>query len=359
MYPIRVGQKLPELLDLESIIDELRDRAEVSVVAHAEHRNYRLPIYKVVMGSKDPQAPVLGLFGGVHGLERIGSQVILSILRSVVELLSWDSVINRTLKESRLVFMPIINPVGMMLKQRSNGNGVDIMRNAPVEADGTSYPLIGGHRISSRLPWYRGSAVNSMEVETRAIIDVVEKEMSKSKVAISVDFHSGFGVQDQLWFPYAKTTAPFPQLAEMYGLKALLDRTYPNHFYVVEPQSQNYTTHGDVWDYVYDNMRTRNLISHVGSQETSSRNQVYMPLTLEMGSWLWVKKNPRQALTALGPFNPVMPHRRQRILRRHNTLFEFLLRSIISHDPWAHLKEESRRKFERKALELWYNNDKP
>lgn len=347
MYPLRVGQKLPELIELESLIDDLHAHARIEVLAHAEQNNYRLPLYKIVLGTKEPTAPVLALFGGVHGLERIGTQVILSILRSVVELIGWDSVIHRTLAEMRIVFFPLVNPIGMMQKTRCNENGVDLMRNAPVEADGAPSFLLGGHRISKLLPWYRGDALGSIETGTDAIIRAVKEEMFASKTAVSVDFHSGFGVQDQLWFPYARTTAPFPQLAELYGLKSLLDRTYPNHFYKIEPQASNYTTHGDVWDYLYDEFRTH-------AQEGS---RIYIPLTLEMGSWMWVKKNPTQILSALGPFNPVMPHRRQRILRRHNTLFDFLTRSVISSHPWAHLNEEMRRKFERKALELWYGSE--
>ena len=38
---------------------------------------------------------------------------------------------------------------------------------------------------------------------------------------------------------------------------------------------------------------------------------------MEMGSWTWVKKNPRQFFSLLGIFNPLIQHRQLRVLRRH------------------------------------------
>jgi hypothetical protein len=35
------------------------------------------PVFTAAIGSRDPQAPAVGFFGGIHGLERIGTQVIL------------------------------------------------------------------------------------------------------------------------------------------------------------------------------------------------------------------------------------------------------------------------------------------
>ena len=35
-------------------------------------------------------------------------------------------------------------------------------------------------------------------------------------------------------------------------------------------------------------------------------DNVFLPFTLEMGSWLWVRKNPRQMLDYFGYFNPVI-----------------------------------------------------
>ena len=76
----------------------------------------------------DPLSPCLTLVGGVHGLERIGSMVVISTLQTIIELLSWDQTLKDRLKHSRLLFVPILNPVGMFRRSRSNGNDVDLMR---------------------------------------------------------------------------------------------------------------------------------------------------------------------------------------------------------------------------------------
>ncbi|CAH2929990.1 MAG: FIG011155: Zinc carboxypeptidase-related protein [uncultured Paraburkholderia sp.] len=49
-------------------------------------------------------------------------------------------------------------------------------------------------------------------------------------------------------------------------------------------------------------------------------------MTLELGSWLWIKKNPRQLFSRQGFFNPVKAHRTARVLRRHANLLDFLAR---------------------------------
>ena len=69
-----------------------------------------------------------------YGLERIG-QGCRFLLRSLVHRLHWDKALQQLLPELRLVFMPLLNPGGMLLGSRANPNGVDLMRNAPIDAD--------------------------------------------------------------------------------------------------------------------------------------------------------------------------------------------------------------------------------
>ncbi|MGZ3770411.1 MAG: M14 family zinc carboxypeptidase, partial [Bdellovibrio sp.] len=315
---------LPEIQQIKHCIYKLGGAVRSEVLAYSKCDSLDLPIYKLTMGSEDPKAPTLGFIGGVHGLERIGSQVCLSFLNSLSELVLWDKNFQRTLQNVRIFFIPTVNPVGIYKKTRSNPRGVDLMRNAPVEAENPAL-WVGGQRYSSSLPWYRGSEGASMELESQALVAAVEKEISHSSLSVTLDIHSGFGFEDRLWFPYAKTTKPYPDLATTYSLKKLFDKTYPHHFYKIEPQAQSYTTHGDLWDYLYDRHRDINP------------DAKYLPLCLEMGSWLWVKKNPWQIFSAEGPFNPLKEHRQRRILRRHNTLMEFLIRAVTSPQAWAEL----------------------
>ncbi|WP_255211173.1 DUF2817 domain-containing protein, partial [Methylogaea oryzae] len=122
-------------------------------LARLECDGHHFPLLAFRFGPSDPTAPVLALFGGVHGLERIGTRVVTSYLQTVLSLARWDRSTQRLLEETRLLVVPLVNPVGMYWQRRSNGNFVDIMRNAPVEAEGVAgWQIFGGHRLSPRLP---------------------------------------------------------------------------------------------------------------------------------------------------------------------------------------------------------------
>ncbi len=347
-------RKLPEMVTLNRIARSLGGRARIRIEATVERKGRKFPIMSVVMGSEDPEAPTLGVFGGVHGLERIGSDVVIAWMQSLSETMEWDESLRERLKRSRLVFMPIVNPVGIFELTRSNPNGVDLMRNSPVRAEQPPAFMLGGQQISNRLPWFSPPTAKTedMEIESQALCRLVEREMFQSKCALTVDVHSGFGSVDRFWFPWAKSQNPPPHLEEIAALKKLFDRSYPHHFYQIEPQAKSYTTHGDLWDWLYERHIGRNFKTEVGSAGTASG--LYVPFTLELGSWMWLKKNPRQVFSSLGAFNPIQPHRLKRILRRHTTLFDFLHRAVMSSDPWVVLEESERSRLKRRAMELWY-----
>ena len=345
-------RRLPELVTLEKLLGTLGERAarcaELSVKIAVEetvtYEGSEFPLYTILFGTEDKSAPCLGIMGGVHGLERIGSSVVIAYLQSLSEIMTWDKAFLSRLKTSRLVFMPIVNPVGMYLTRRANGRGVDLMRNSPVQAEEEPAFLLGGQTYSSKLPWYRGEthAEEAMEAESRALCRFVAREIFPSKLSLAVDVHSGFGSVDRLWFPYARSRKAPPEIVEITALKKVFDRSYPNHIYKIEPQSKSYTTHGDLWDWLYDRKR----IEVPGG--------LFLPWTLELGSWIWLKKNPRQLFSSLGAFNPQKPHRLQRILRRHLTLFDFLHRALMSPEPWTNLDDEQRKQLLRRAMEQWY-----
>ncbi len=336
---------LPELDELFHLIELMGDQGKVKLLGEVENSNRVFPLIGLVLGTEDKTAPTFSLFSGVHGLERIGSRVSLAYLRTFLQLLKWDRNTQEILQRSRFVLLPVINPVGMFLKRRSNGNGVDLMRNAPIQAENLSrFSLYGGHRISPRLPWYQGPSNAPMEYEAQVLCQFVKDEVFSSKLAISVDVHSGYGARDRFWFPYAKTRNPFKHLSEVFTLKSMLDQTYPNHIYKIEPQSNQYVTHGDLWDYLYE--------QHLNLEG----NRLFLPFCLEMGSWLWVKKNFRQVFSILGVFNPIAQHRLQRTLRRHIHLFDFLHRAVQSPLSWAGLPATEKILIRKKALDLWYDD---
>lgn len=332
----------PEWTIFEKLLHSLDDSAEILNLGQSQNSEHSFPLLAVKFGSKTPTDPTLIVFGGVHGLERIGAQVALAQLQSFAKLLQWDDLLKQQLQKIRVIFFPMINPIGILKKTRANPAGIDLMRNSPIEAEPASL-FVGGHRLTPWLPWYRGPSQSPMQPESQAVVKLFEQEALQSKAVITLDLHSGFGLHDRIWFPWAKSHDPFPHLAETYSFKKLLDQTYPHHFYVIEPQALNYTTHGDLWDYTYSLY-----------YKNRPMNQIYLPLTLEMGSWLWVRKNPLQLFSMLGPFNPVKPHRLKRILRRHNTFFDFLMRSLINSSSWADLSEEQKLKYTNLAHSHWY-----
>jgi hypothetical protein len=331
---------LLELAELEELLERIEPHARIEVLARVDAGGRALPIYAATLGTRVPGAPSLAFVGGVHGLERIGTQVVLAYLRTLSVRLGWDRVLADTLARVRLVFVPLLNPGGMLLGRRGNPRGVDLMRNAPRGAGGRGTFLVGGQRLSARLPWYAGDAAQA-ERECRALFALVDRELACSEVSLAIDCHSGFGMVDRLWFPYARTRKPFPNLAEVVGLKRLLDATLPHHVYRVEPQADAYTIEGDVWDYLYDRQRA----THPA--------RVFVPLTLEMGSWAWVRKNPRQLWSLDGGFNPILPHRVKRTLRRHLPLFDLLLHAIASHEAWVAGDAATRSECEHEAFSTW------
>ncbi len=338
----RVLKGLPELYQMDRWLEQLHDLPIlVHTLSAIEQGSDCLPQYCFEIGSKKPDAPAVIFTGGVHGVERIGTQVILAFMNTLFNRLEWDQSLQALLQQVRVIFVPLVNPGGMLNRTRSNPNGVDLMRNAPIDAQGKVPFMLGGHRFSNRLPWYRGKRGAPLEPEAASLCTLVDSVVRSSQFVISLDCHSGFGHRDQVWFPYAYTADPFDDIGEVFALRLLFRRNYPNYsFYLIEPQSRHYTTHGDLWDYLY-------------RDTLHQRPGVYLPLTLEMGSWMWIKKNPAQIFNSLGVFNPLLPHRHERVLRRHQCLMEFLILAAASFKNWLPHRSV-RREWMHQAIEYWY-----
>ncbi len=332
---------IAELRELDRLVKLLRGRAVVETLRTVWWKGRGFPIKAVSLGAPRGDAPVLVCVGGVHGLERIGCGVVLGFLQALASAGSWDRNVEHMLESMRVLFLPVLNPIGVMVHRRSNGNGVDLMRNAPVDADGWGMPgrLYRGQRLSRLLPWFRGDEAR-MEPEAEALCEWLRRETFCSSRVIAVDVHSGFFGADRLWFPYARTRALFPHAAEALAVKRLLDATYPRHRYVVEPQATQYTTHGDLWDYLYDQYRLHNP------------EGIFMPFTLELGASSWLKKSWR-LFDKAAFFHPLVPHRTQRVLRRHVPLFEFLMRALFSWGAWGPTQPALRRDLAMAAEALW------
>lgn len=313
-----------------------QDFARVEVQSEITFKNKTYPLVSIRYGN--PKAPTLLITGGVHGLERIGALLCLSLLQSFHDRLSWDKIAQDLLKSVQIVFIPLVNPAGYFEVTRSNPQGVDLMRNAPISAEDKVPFLLGGQTYSNKIPWFRGVETAK---ETEFVISVVKNILIESNQLISLDLHSGFGFSDQLWFPFANSHKEFTQLPELHQFFQLYKKTHPYHIYKIEPQSKVYLTHGDIWDYCFLNFK--------------QEHQVYLPLTLEMGSWMWVKKNPLQLFSKTGLFNPIKVHRQNRTLRRHRPFFDFLVHSLVSHDTWTKIESSLKNTILSEARKTYYD----
>ena len=319
----------------------LKKLVHFETLSEINYKGEKFPIYSFTIGSENPEHPTLFMVGGIHGLERIGAQLAWSLLKTTLDRLVWDESLQELFKNIRLVVIPLVNPVGYYKFKRCNGNDVDLMRNSPVRAIDSTPFLLGGQSYSKKLPWFQGN-LEILEEENRVLHNKFIQSCRQSKCVISIDFHSGFGMKDRIWFPYSYTKMPFELIAEMNAFTKLFQETHPYHVYKIEPQSKGYLLNGDIWDYLFFELKTINP------------NAIFLPLTLEMGSWMWVRKNPLQLFSKQGMFNPIKEHRLKRTYRRHHLLFEFLLKAIRSHSVWSSLDSYSQQKHYKSGMERWY-----
>lgn len=323
---MNIHPKFPEIEQIEKITNRFQRLGvnfERSVLTSVEFKGYDYPVYGFTFGSNDKTLPTFGLFGGVHGLEKIGTHLILNYLNSLSYRMTMNDLVRKAFDSVRFVSIPMINPVGVKHNRRGNAKRVDLMRNGPVEAEGKTIPFASGHRFSPNIWWYRGEE-GVLEPESQALIDFVREQMFESEFSMALDVHSGFGMKDRLWYPYSKTNEPFPLQRRAQDFKRLMKLINPFHIYQVETQSEAYLINGDLWDHLFD-------LHHFDPRYQGT----FLPWTLEMGSWSWVRKNPFQLLKSTGLFHPIKPHRVKRTMRRHWWLLDFFTNSIANYENWA------------------------
>lgn len=331
---------IPELHRIESIIQNPMNQGLVSqTISKVVYQDNEFPIYSLTLGHHNTSNPCICFVGGIHGLEKIGTQVVITFLETLLMQLQWDRHFNTMLNKINIYFLPLLNPVGMFNNTRANGHGIDLMRNADIDSVEKTVWFGGGHRLTPALPWYRGKAGEPMQKEAQTLCDFITQQLFKSPFSIVLDCHSGFGFHNQIWFPYAKSSMqPIKHLGEVFCLRDLFFKTYPYQNYRFEPQSVNYITHGDLWDYLY--------------LESLHHQTIFLPLTLEMGSWRWIRKNPLQLRKLPGLFHPTKPHRTNRVLRGHLVLMDFLIHATLSYQTW--LDSMNIAAMQKQAEALWY-----
>ena len=59
----------PEYDQLLALFDAASHVLDCRVVCEAEVQGHRFGVHVASLGSRDPQAPAIGIFGGIHGLD--------------------------------------------------------------------------------------------------------------------------------------------------------------------------------------------------------------------------------------------------------------------------------------------------
>jgi hypothetical protein len=277
---------------------------------------FRFPIYCLEIGKKSAiEKNPVGIVAGVHGLETIGVRVALDFLEFLVSPKQKDFFPEIFKGDLGIVCLPIINPGGIVNTSRSNPAGIDLMRNSGIEA--VKAPLFfGGHKISPKLPYYRG---NHLEPESRVVNRFLNKYFFPNDKAVMplIDIHSGFGAIDHVWWPFAYTKEACADESIYKKMAWYLKEKNLHKDYEYGPQSETYTTHGDLWDKFY--LEYRNLI------EIKKSKSRFLPWTLEIGTWSDILEYPLKLKRASGIFNPAKENK-QTVIKSYRTFLRDFVR---------------------------------
>ena len=95
--PFSTGD-FPELDAIRALIRRADGLLRSEVLHEVVLGKERLPLHCLELGTTDPRAPAVGFFGGIHGVERIGAQVLIAFLQTLIERLHWDESLRHMLE---------------------------------------------------------------------------------------------------------------------------------------------------------------------------------------------------------------------------------------------------------------------
>ena len=92
-----------ELQQLETIIQRLGNQAQTEVLTRIGYQDRSLPVYSISIGSQRDDVPVIAYFGGVHGLEKIGTEVLLAYLQTLANILLIDFALSKAVSADNVL----------------------------------------------------------------------------------------------------------------------------------------------------------------------------------------------------------------------------------------------------------------
>lgn len=333
----------PELHEVYSCANNLHDSASFHIENWIDYRKHRFPLTSFRFGENSSQASKIIFVSGLNGQDKLAIHLVLAYLKNIIRISSRDNSFAKRFKQFQLIFYPLANPTGMFTQRKTNENGVDLTRNAPIDAGRLALPLFSGQRISSRLPWYRGSKRSSMEVETSTLCQFISEESESSELTLVLDVRSSLGSSDNILFPYSCNSNVIPDAHHILALKKILDCYIPSNQFQFEPAHKRSIIHGDLWDFLYSR------------HHSQSNKGLFIPLRLEIGNIPWLRRSPKQALQLVGIASPVEQAALKAIQQPYTHLFDFLLQAVSSEQHrWAKLSKGENYHLKRKARQKWY-----
>lgn len=292
-----------------------RDHSDFIKISHLDYSSAakdgtRFPIYLLEIGKPSGfKNQASTIVSGVHGLETIGVRIHLDLI--VAMLNPKSRYFSPALQKGKLGIysIPILNPAGVALNTRANAQGVDLNRNSGIVAE-KAVPFFGGHKLSPALPYYKGK---TRQRETRALLNFFRKRVwqGEKNTHMALDIHSGYGSQNYLWWPYSYSNRTVYDEKSFLQLASTLRQKHTS--YRIEPMSESYQTHGDLWDAAL-------MEFAVKDQRLRKENRShFLPFTFEIGTWHELRKSPRRIFNREKIFNPPKDSRKEYV-KAHRAL---------------------------------------
>lgn len=195
--------------------------------------------YHGVFGSSDPEK-IIVLQSGVHGLEDFAIEVLVKVvLRLQHAFLVQQKV--------QIQVIPIVNYWGFTNHERTNQNGVDLVRNSPYQSkhkrmipfvSGWKSPLIRPIAWIAAKTWYfMGTKI---EKQTEFLIHKFNDLLLSGKELVFFDFHTGNTSPE--------TTIWRQELDQRVGIPKHLEKVCNDYDIIFTPI--DYGTHGGIYEYI-------------------------------------------------------------------------------------------------------------
>jgi len=265
-----------------------------------------IPFY---LEQKTGKKILLILTACVHGKEIIGEKIIAHMIKDILAIKNID-----------IICVPFVNPHGVKNNQRSNENGVDLMRNSSLQQINaiSQLLLVLGQRFSNKLPYFMWKK-GKLEIQNQRREKIIKENQQKYKKILNLDLHSWIG-KDSIRMA-ANTTAQREQ-----EILEKVNKTLTKKWLKTIPK-QPYKSNGDMMDYLSQTYWSQN-----------QKDSYFLWISYEMWfrEMLWKQmKRPRGFIKFIKEFpnNIFSPPKEteQRFIKQESKIILETLKTAINH----------------------------